>query len=293
MSPRAGWRWTSAIWKASMARSARRCSAIAQPTTLREQPSSTGGWGQPALPVGMQEMSAYQSGPARPGRTAARPGRMPGWRPGRGGSARGDGAGGSRPARGCASTGRPACGPPASRGRRAVRRAPWGAVGATPVTVGLGDLLQHGSSPSRRRQRLFLSISRSWRSTWFSRRSRPSSSRWVVVSSPGRPWPVSTSAWCSQLRRVCPETPRSAASSGMVLPLVRASSTARRGCRRVGWSGTWARELLRGLTALKRLCIQQIGTTPVSERPARKHRPLLNRARHGARSRGAAADTDG
>src|SRR5919197_2705991 len=72
----------------------------------------------------------------------------------------------------------------------------------------------------------FFSISRSWRSTWFSRRRRRSSCCSAVVSSPGRPWPASTSAWRTPLRRVWPETPRSLASSGIVLPLVRASSTA-------------------------------------------------------------------
>lgn len=67
------------------------------------------------------------------------------------------------------------------------------------------------TSPERTRPRHFFRISRSWRSTWFSRLSRVSSARSAVVSSPGAPRPASISAYLTQLRNVCSLMPRSRA----------------------------------------------------------------------------------
>jgi putative transposase len=51
-SPAAGWRRSRAICRASTASSARRCSAMAQPTTRREQPSKTAARYSHPSPVG-------------------------------------------------------------------------------------------------------------------------------------------------------------------------------------------------------------------------------------------------
>jgi hypothetical protein len=134
----------------------------------------------------------------------------------------------------------------------------------------VGGLLRHDEPiPAHRvvsfakKAAAFFRISRSWRRVWFSRGRRPSSSRSAVVSSPGRPRPASTSAWWTQCAGSARKPRGPWPAQGWSCRRCGPAPQPQRGTLpdRAVWYV--ARELLRGLAALKRPCVHQNGATPV------------------------------